>query len=203
MMYRYGICLVVLYYVHFPLTPSSTVVNQCPYVFHQPVHPAGQDEAGVLPGHYPMPRDVAINDMHNEDMEVQTQLMDQVPQPAPQFVEYEFHRQQARHMHEDPERESSGAMEDELLYRNTALSAIDSEAKSILATVLNKDKELVVHIGQELQASPEVLTQCRRVNNSSGFLFSQLNDVTVQDLCKVLEGLGMWGLSHKLLQGVH
>ena len=91
-------------------------------------------------------------------------------------------------------------MEEEPYYRNSPLSAISEDARHLLADALNSNKEFVIRIGQELQAPPDVLTQCRRARNSSGLLFGQLNDATVHDLCDVLKRFGREDLSDKLVQ---
>ena len=148
-----------------------------------------------------MPRQLALDNMRNEAMEVESQLMAQAQLAAPQPIGNGYHHVQARL--EDPEQESSGALEEEPFYRNSPLSAIGQDARSLLANALNPNKDLLVQIGQELQAPPEVLSQCRRAHNSSGLLFSQLNNATVQDLCHVLKRLRMRDLSDKLVQCIH
>ena len=167
------------------------------------MHPVPYEEAGYLPGHHPMPRQAALNKMRNEAMEVEHQLM-YPPQQAcaapPQPMENGHHHMHMQPHLADPERESSGTMEEEPYYRNSPLSAIGEDARHLLADALNSNKEFVIRIGQELQAPPDVLTQCRRARNSSGLLFSQLNNATVHDLCNVLRKFRMEDLSDKLVR---
>ena len=165
--------------------------------FYHPMHPGPYEEAGFLPGHHPMPREAALNIMHNEAREVESQQACAAP---PQPLENGHHHMHMQPHLADPERESSGAMEEERFYRNSPLSAIGEDARHLLADTLDSNKELVIRIGQELQAPPDVLTQCRWARNSSGLLFSQLNHATVHDLCLVLKKFRMEDLSDKLVQ---
>lgn len=169
-----------------------------------PIHPLPYEEAGFLPGHHPLPRQTALNNMHNEALEVESQLFHH-PQPAcaaqPQPLENGHLMHMQPHL-ANPEQESSGTMEEEPVHRNFPLSAIGADARHLLADALNSNKELVIQIGQELQAPPDVLSQCRWARNSSGLLFSQLNHATVLDLCNVLRKFRMEDLSDKLAQCV-
>ena len=169
-----------------------------------PLHPGAHEEAGYLPEHFPMPREAAMNLMHNEGMEVEARLMrpPQMAAASPQLMNGDHHLHMPVQL-QDPEQESSGALEEEPFQRNSPLSAIGQDARHLLAEALNANKDLVIQIGMELHAPPEVLTQCRRVHNSSGFLFSQLDNATVWDLHHVLQRLRMGELSDRLAQCIY
>ena len=180
------------------------VAHQHGYPQPMPLHLGAHEVAGCLPGQHPLPRETAINHMHNEAMEEEAWFMSQPQVAAPPQQLMNGHH----HLHmpvqvQNPEEDSSGALEEEPFQRNSPLSAIGQDARSLLAEALNPNKDLVIQIGTELHAPPDVLAQCRWVRNSSGFLFNQLDNATVYDLCQVLKRLRMGELSDKLVECIH